>query len=160
MLVTLMQLSPQSAVAETQIHFIVSNTGGETLVYNTDNNRVKITYERLVIESKDGNREIISWPINECYQFSVGLHEVSDIEDAQIETSESISYDPSAKEISVNMNSEEHINVAVYDLYGAMPINVTLLSGEPVSVAQLRRGIYIAVASDSTNRLTLKFIVN
>ncbi len=158
-MVTSVFLWPQAIVAETPTHIIVSGESNDTVAFEISKYRVKITPEKLAIENKfDDNKEVQSWSFGDYHRFEIGNYSTTNVS-VNLVDSNSITYKQSTKSLSVNTHSECDITLSLYNLYGTMLINQQIQSNENVSVAELPKGVYIAIANTPTLHLRLKFII-
>lgn len=84
----------------------------------------------------------------------------TDIEEISVYAEATLVYLSDINSLLIDDSAEHLYNVGIFDLNGSLLRTFHTNGGTSVSLESLQQGIYIAVATDGTHHLKLKFIQN
>lgn len=128
-------------------------------------NRITFGDNSMVISSsKDASKNSVELLYSLYHHLEIGNETPTDI-GASVDiipdgSTSRIYVDAKSKSLHLQTTSDAKFHVGIFNVSGDLLLTCELNSGDIVTLDPLTPGVYIAVASDGTTRLNLKFILN
>ncbi len=121
-------------------------------------NRIKFGDESMVLSSSENPGTTLELLYTAYNQFLVGDSNPNSAMEDITAVDVRLIYNAAEQTLALMGVSEEIYSVGIFNLSGVLLRSTSLTAGEAVSVQSLGSGVYVAVALNSTNSQTIKFV--
>ncbi len=151
-------LLPNLVYAGTSIHFVITGPGG-TQTYDCIEYELLFNSWGMATRTRNYDGEpIVSYLKYSDFNVVTFGAETTGIKDV-VESEALLRYDNVVKELSIVVQTEDEFDIAVYNVNGTLVKSAMINESEVLSVADLTKGIYVAIVTNSEKTMNLKFII-
>lgn len=160
-------LSSLVCKAETKVPCLIfsGNAEKEHSIDLASFNRITFGDNSMIISSsKDASKQSVELLYSLYHHLEIGDAIPTDltggIETVNVDADSRLYVDARSKLLYLQSSSESTFTVGVFNLSGNLLLTSELNDGDAITLDALTAGAYIAVASDGSTKLSLKFILN
>lgn len=150
-------ISPTLIYADPPTHFVLKgNADTPSYVNLKTHSRIYLSDDRFVFASPDGENGEVEFLYSLYHQLAFG-NAPSNVNETIGNSSIALTHD-SNNTILLKGDSDSTMQIGIFSLEGQLKLKGTITTQQPLNIDDLPSGCYVAVASDSKTKLSLKFI--
>lgn len=147
------------SMAEENKPCLIFQGAGTDLAFDLEKyNRIKFGAESMELSHSDNPGATLELLYSAYNQFRVAESKPTEAVNEVIGDAVMLSYNSSNQSLELTGDAEEAYELGIFSLNGMLIERVRVMPGESVSVQSLSDGVYIAVAVNSSDSITIKFV--